>query len=572
MENKIKNLDFCAAVFMFAVMTVLISVFAPFRIGFKEQIGIFFLSPERISWYLSNPAVLATVSGDWLTQFYYHNATGVVITVVLLFILWVGIKRLLKLAGLSNQSYAVALLPVVTAGAFIIMPNYPVSELVGLIIAVWTACGFCHIRKPGIRTVCIGLAIPILFVLIGGNTVTFALICLFLKGEKLNQVLISVVIGLVVMALLVRLYNLSYLQAVLFPVVQVNILPRPWVMLLLPLSVIVCLLLSCLRKTGFPVLASVLCSVLILCTSFRDPVFEFSFKIGSIAYKTEDWSLIRSEAEKHTDTLYGLFYRNLSYAREGKLPDALLDCNQSSDSEGLFLITGYNENYLSTFYFIDALLEMGDLSQAIDCALIGQSSTPGHCPSRIMHRLAEISVTAGDYKVASKYLNILSRTRRHREWAENLLNCIDKDSIPEKYLVWRSRTSGRDRFFGLGAMRASLNTIAADSPMNKVAIDYLMCSCLLDGNMDAFLNLYDRFWLNGLDHYHQIPALYEEALLMNADSDDSLKETVKRYSISQNTVDRYLSFLDIVLNPEKENRGIERFRKSYWYYTMSVGN
>lgn len=567
MEKRVKIPDFCAAMSLFAVMVILMSVYAPYRIGFKEQISIFFWNPDRLSWYLSNPAVLAAILGDWLTQFYYHNWAGIVITVILLLNLWVGVKRLFALAGIEDPYYLVTLVPVVIAGAFMIMPNYPVSGLVGLIFSIWAAGGICHIPDGRIKVVSEGLAIPVLFVLAGGHAVTFALICVLLKQDRFRQVLLSVVVGLVLMLLLARAYNLSVVQAVLYPIVQESILPRVSVLMLLPLSVCACLVLSMFRNTRVWTSVSVLCVVAVLATSFRNPVFESSIKLGTLAYKS-DWKEVRKQAEKSLDTLYGLYYRNLSYAREGRLPDALLECNQGSESEGLFLLTGYNENYLSTFFFIEALIEMGDISQAIDCALLGQTCVPGGYSTRMLRRLADISIIAGDYEVAGKYLNILSRTRYHRDWANNLMHCIENDSLPEQYLVWRSRTSERDRFFELGAVRSSLNTIATDVPTNKVAIDYLMCSCLLERNLESFLILYERFWLNALDRHYDIPVLYQEALLLSATSEDSLNEIVARCGISQSVADRYLKFMEAELAGKDSNGTLAKYGDTYWYYMV----
>ena len=82
-------------------------------------------------------------------------------------------------------------------------------------------------------------------------------------------------------------------------------------------------------------------------------------------------------------------------------------------------------------YFTDALLEMGDVSQATDCALLAQTVIPGHYSTRMLRRLAQIAVITADYDVARKYLNILMRTRNHRAWAQDLLEsmCVAKNSI-----------------------------------------------------------------------------------------------------------------------------------------------
>jgi hypothetical protein len=196
-------------------------------------------------------------------------------------------------------------------------------------------------------------------------------------------------------------------------------------------------------------------------------VLEFSVKVGTLAYRSE-WGQVRELASDNLDTQYGLYYRNLSYARGGTLPDALLKCDQGLLSDGLFLSTSVKDPYLSKFYFTDALLEMGDVSRATDCALLAQTVTPGYYSTRMLRRLSEISVITGDYQVASKYLYILSKTRFHSEWAGNMMDCIRKDSIPKQYLVLRSRTSDHDRFFDLNDIHSSLYVI-----LSSQCISYL---------------------------------------------------------------------------------------------------
>ena len=103
------------AICLFLAMTVVLLIAAPYRIGFKEQIGIFYWADDRLSWYLSNPAVAASIIGDWLTQFYYSNTAGVLITVLLLALLWMEIIRLSRLVRGDNNGVTVTVLPVLVA-------------------------------------------------------------------------------------------------------------------------------------------------------------------------------------------------------------------------------------------------------------------------------------------------------------------------------------------------------------------------------------------------------------------------------------------------------------------------
>jgi hypothetical protein len=188
----------------------------------------------------------------------------------------------------------------------------------------------------------------------------------------------------------------------------------------------------------------------------------------------------------------------------------------------------------------------------------------------MLRRLAEISVVTGDYTVASKYLNILSRTRNHKEWAQNLLDCIEADSIPEQYMVWRTRTATEDRFFPQGDIRTSLYIIAQESPYNIVAKDYLLCSYLLDKNVNTFINLYDRFYLNTLDQIITVPDLYQEALLVNVNSNESLEETVRKYHISDRIVEKFMNQMIVRSQSEDPNVITEEAAGTYWNYIMAV--
>ena len=532
--KKTKDLDFYLAVMLFVALAVFLSVFAPYRLAFKEQVGIFLWSPERIAWYFSNPAIISAIVGDWLTQFYIKNSTAVIVTLFLLVLSWVGLVRLLFLNGAKNGVFSLAMLPVVISGAFIVWPHYPLSALIGFLISIWASCLVSHIKKNGLRAVVIGVGIP-------------------------------------VMLLVAHFYNYTFIRSLICPAVPNYILPHNLFLFLLPVSVFITISVSMLTESIFKMIPFTLVSVLLLLTTYIDPVIEYSIEVGTTAYRSSDWKEIRNVANKNLNTVYGLYYRNLSYAREGKLPDELLKCEDNFYIRNLLLISpakndGILMTYLTSFFFTDALLEVGDFSQAIDCALAGQTNTPGEYSSRMLRRLAEISVAAGDYDVATKYLNILSRTRNYRQWASDLIGCIERDSIPDKYLIWRSRASDTDRFSILGAINGSLNAIVADNPTNKVAIDYLMCMLLLDKNVKQFTDVYDRYWLNYLDQMIEVPHLYQEALLLNADTEESLRETINKYSISPEIVDRFLNLMSIQF--EENTDLLKGFKDTYWYFMM----
>ena len=563
MGRKTRVEDLCFAVGVLVISWVLLFTKAPFRLDFKEQISIFLLGADR-----TNPAVVSSIVGDLLTQFYSVRLLAPTLSVLLFAAAYTGLVRFFRLSDPERQDSLILLtVPILFEGYFITFPNYPVSATVGLALSIWAACALAHFNESKYSHVIYGLSVPVMFMIAGSHALTMALLLVFLKRKEGMGPIISIVMGIVLMMICGRLYNLTLLQTFLYPVCPGYIIPHNALLLLLPWIVLVVMILSLYydRYLAFVKKNWMLPLVLIICTPISeglgDDELERTVKIGTLAYKNK-WDEVKTMASSKKTNFYRSFYWNLCNARDGLLADNLLQGDWGSSSDILFLETGKGSPYFSMMYYTDALLEMGDVSQATDCALLAQTVMPGHYSTRMLRRLAEIAVVTGDYALATKYLNILLCTRNHRAWARELLDCIEVDDIPEQYLVWRLRTAPVDHFFVQGDIRSSLSIIASESPVyNFVAIDYLLCSYLLDKNVNTFIKLYEKYYLGELDRIVSVPDLYQEALLVNVTSRESLMETVEKYHISQRVVDKYLSMMEA-------NASVKELRGTYWHYIM----
>ena len=469
-----------------------------------------------------------------------------------------------------------SVVPVLLEGYFITFPNYPLSATVGLALSVWAACLMAHIKDSGLSAWIIGLSVPVVFVIAGGHALTFALMLAFLKRKDGIMPLLSIAVGIVLMLICGRMYNLTFVHSLIWPVWPGYIIPYKALLLLMPWIISATFVLSLhyskvMDSTWKPVVLSLLAlSGTYISSVLSLDELERTVKIGTLAYQNK-WEEVREMSSSDKPSIYNAYYWNLCNAREGRLADELLNGRWGRSSDVLFLSTKRGDPYFSMMYYTDALLEMGDVSQATDCALLAQTVMPGHYSSRMLRRLAEIAVVTADYGVASKYLDILLHTRNHRAWAADLLARIEARDIPEQYLTWRSRTAGSDRFFAQGDSRSSLTAIADFSPYNRVAIDYLLCSYLLDKNINTFLNLYNRYYYNGLDRIVTVPDLYQEALLVNVDSRESFSETVSKYNISREIVDKYIRLMDArSKDPHPEAVITKEAMGTYWHYIMAV--
>ena len=83
-------------------------------------------------------------------------------------------------------------------------------------------------------------------------------------------------------------------------------------------------------------------------------------------------------------------------------------------------------SYLPIIFSNEVYFFLGDTNASQHRALIAMIFSPNHYSSRLLRRLVQINIINGEYKVAEKYLKILSKTLFHKKWAYNLL-CMLND-------------------------------------------------------------------------------------------------------------------------------------------------
>lgn len=554
-------LIFFAAIFLFYLLAV------PYQLGFKEQAGIFMTSPSYLAVYLQKPAILSEFSGDFLTQFHGLNVCFALVPVLLLVLLWLGFAMLIKRVSNTGSSYFSALLPVAVEAFFIVYLNYPLSSTISLITVVWSAYLVMGVENKLLRKVLTALLIPLLYILAGGHALIFILALFVLDSKAWRYNLVLLTAGVVVVVLMGHFYNLTPLQSILYPVITEYVLPPTAMFLLLPVSVVLALICGRFKVYGW-IMSILSLSALTagLYFSYNDDL-EYSVEISTHAYN-DDWQEVKKMSlDNKENNRYGIYYRNLVFAKEGRLTQELFKHTQMT-SEGLFMNLQPGVTYLEVFSYLDVLLEVGDVSQATDCALLCQTVMPKSYSSRGIKNLAEIAMIVGDMDVANKYLNMLDATMLHKGWAKEMRECMAADSLPQEYVAYRNRMPRVDYLFQQNNWRESLAAVADANPYNVVAIDYLLSACLLDKNYQTFLSYYDRYYLDKLDGLISVPEIYQQALLLQATDDESLQMLMEKYKIPMSMVDYYFAFVDAQAESQGNLGKLSNFAGTYWYYMI----
>ncbi len=567
MKKFLKYSGIVYLILFFAVIFLFYFLIVPYQMGFKEQTGIFISMPSYLALYLQKPAILSEFSGDFLTQLFSIRVCSALIPLLLLLLVWLGISLLIKRVIGKDRAFFCALLPVAVETAYLVYLNYPISSTISLLVAVWAAYLLIGVKDKKIRIILFAISIPILYVLIGGHTLMLIISIAVLDYKSWRFNLPVAVAGVVAMLLMGHFYNLTLLDSILYPVITGYVLPPNVMFLLLPAAFLIAFLAAIFRLYGW-IMAVMSAAGLGLATHFAfNEKVEYVAEISTHAYNDRWYDVKKLSLDNKTNNRLGVFYRNLSFAREGKLTQELFKYPQMA-SDGLFVDLQPGVTYLEVFSYLDLLLEVGDVSQATDCALLCQTVMPKSYSSRGIKNLAEIAMIVGDKDVAYKYLDMLENTLLHKKWAVEMRKSILTDSLPQEYEVYRSRMPYADYFYQQNNWTESLSAVADANPYNVAAIDYLLCACLLNKNYKTFVSYYDRYYLNRLDRIIQVPEIYMQALLLQADDDESLNMLMQKYGIPEVMVDYYFAFVDAQAEMQGDIRNLAAFSGTYWYYMV----
>jgi hypothetical protein len=280
-----------------------------------------------------------------------------------------------------------------------------------------------------------------------------------------------------------------------------------------------------------------------------------------------NWEKVKTMSNKAKyNTYLSSYYGNLVSAREGKLADELLTHYQAAHL-GMFLAISETSSYINLMSAPDVLMQCGDMAQAQHSAMLSMLFTPHQCPSRMVRKLAEIAIINGEYSIAEKYLNILSKTTLHRKWANENKQLIASDTAKFVFSGKRAILSQKDTLVSPNDWRNTLINLLESNPQNKTAADYLLCYHLLRKDLELFKADYDSYYY---ETFGYTPSeIYQEAILLVLNKNDRQQYTdeLKKYRISSNVWKLSQEFLSLLENRQQNEEKIRStFVNSYWFY------
>ncbi len=544
--------------------------FYAYHLFFKEQMQLFLFSSDYFYSYSQKPAWLACYLGDFFTQFFYFRGGGPLIIAVFLgseyFISAKVIERITK----NQQSWLWGIVPVAIDWSMYLNLSYNLSSSIGFILM--QLLFLLYLNYFNWKTLSFIPAILISFAgyWMAGSSIFILPILIILNPIKNKQ---ESTTKWKILLLGIWLIPYFFTTIYLLPIKELYIFPGTKMQsILLPtgfaLSIIIATIFNELIKISvlFERIIVLAIFTFLVITGFKQNAnfnFEKILSLDSETYFGRPEKVIELARKYQIKNKYATYFTNIALANQKLLPEQLLDYYQPG-AMGLILPVAPTETRESIVFSNEVFFLLGDMNLAQHSAMLGNTFSPFQRSSRMIKRLAEINLIIGDSVAANKYLRILNKTLFHKEWAL----AHEKMNRPTLKNEWlnqkRELLPKNDIIRKPNDYMGALRYLAEEKPENKTAIDYLLCSLLLNKNLKEFKTNYDKYLK---PKNKPVPKVYSEALLIVLYLQKATKEEMLEYKILPQEINDFIEYTRAFNKSEGALEPLEKkFEKSYWYY------
>jgi hypothetical protein len=157
----------------------------------------------------------------------------------------------------------------------------------------------------------------------------------------------------------------------------------------------------------------------------------------------------------------------------------------------LGLIPKFEKNFISSLLTGEVYYHLGLINTAQRFDFEAMEGIPNYNKSaRVMKRLAETNLINGQYAVAEKYLDVLSKTMFYSQWAERTRALIKNPKSIAQYPEYAEKRKMRltqDFLFSEDEIDKILGRLFIKNKDNALAMQYLMVYPLLEKDLNKFM-------------------------------------------------------------------------------------
>lgn len=281
----------------------------------------------------------------------------------------------------------------------------------------------------------------------------------------------------------------------------------------------------------------------------------------------EDWAGITDNRDLNYQNYLHLNCLNLALSHQGRMMTDLFKYPQKGAQS---LMVGYQAYNDLNVLFSHIYYHTGVISEAL-CLSFGTMIATAYGNPSLLKMLVKERLIYGDYQVAEKYISRLERTCAYREWATGMRRFLGNDlaveSDPELGQKRRSLPAPQPAFVVLEGIMSDLVKVIESGTDEKYAMEYAMAMMMLDRNLEGIRYLADRYlpYQDG----QPVPELMQQALTVLAEHDE---EYCRSHGVDDETIGRFMSFKQTVLNARRNNANLQAaltsYKGTFWYYYM----
>jgi hypothetical protein len=567
----------------FLVTSVFFFWFAGYIFFYQEKLSLFLVSGEFLREHFSQPGGFLAYLGTFLTAFYRYEVAG---AVVLSFVLLL-VVRVSALTGKEIAGKPVFFLPfLVGAGLVFLHAHYQfqlVNSLGILLQLMWFYLSIRFFRKNWMWFPV--LFFPLWYFFSGGFAWLFLIMLFFFLATGSGKLRWFQLGALLLVAFLFFFISKDYLfyetpeTLLLHPLSSMNagMQTKEFALLagltgLFPLLFKIKLFHSKTfgaSKVNLMQLSPILI-ILVLAGALSqrsDRKNSHYFHVEKLFYERKFDEIITFNKTFPTTNKLTLFLNNIALAETGQLTERLFEFPQSPDGETLFLkweTIGEVLRRGGYFYY-----SVGLVNEAHRWAyeyMVMRGYTP-----EVLKMLIKSELINGNYKVASKYIEILSQSIFYQKEARDFRKLLNNDeavnSLPE--LGQKKRLKPKTDFFVLSdAPATNLEPLLDSDSTNVFAIEYQFAWLLLQKDVEAVAANLPLLEKAGYKH---IPRHIDEAAtgfrLLKMGEFPQLEYLRTKADTEQRFRQYYQIFQQNSNSREQAQRALyPQFSDTFWYY------
>jgi hypothetical protein len=282
----------------------------------------------------------------------------------------------------------------------------------------------------------------------------------------------------------------------------------------------------------------------------------------------EEWQKVLDIAQKGlpiSNVVQCQVNRALYHA--GYLCDKMFGMTQLFKGDGLFLHKSVRAPY--ALQHSDLFFDLGLINESQHWAheaIAANGDTAWN-----LQRLVLVNLLKEKRDIAAKYLGMLHKTMWHKKWAQEhqkyLSNGNDFLEHP-KFRYLKSVMPESDFLVSPTEPELCLDELLKNTN-NKMAFEYFMAYCLLEGQIGRFVKHLQRF--NDYD-YPKIPWHFEEAMLIYNQLTGGKDIALQGKEISEQTIRKFDDFNKIKAKYKNDKTAarieLTKYRDTYWFYGL----